>query len=187
MTTFNLRLPINILEDVDIAKEAPASKSNLLKIMGDHKFQGTFDDVIEEKNIPGNKKKIMLVAEDDDDLRKIISSLFSYEFNSIEAENGIEAFNLAKEHVPDIIICDIMMPGMDGIELCKLSKKDEITSHIPFVLLTAKSGEADRVLGYETGADSYVTKPFSTKHLKALVHNLIKTLKKLIFCYQVIQ
>lgn len=95
------------------------------------------------------------------------------------ATNGKEGVEQALKYIPDIIISDIMMPVMDGIELCKLIKEDVRTSHIPVILLTAKDSIQDKEEGYESGADSYLTKPFSAKLLHSRVHNLLESRKKL--------
>ncbi len=95
------------------------------------------------------------------------------------ATNGKKGLEQAQKYIPDIIISDIMMPEMDGIELCKLVKEDIRTSHIPVILLTAKDSIQDKEEGYESGADSYLTKPFSAKLLNSRVHNLLESRKKL--------
>jgi YesN/AraC family two-component response regulator len=88
-------------------------------------------------------------------------------------------FKLATEHVPELIISDIIMPRMTGIELCKKIKEEIITSHIPFILLTAKITLEDKIEGIETGADAYITKPFNIRHIEVTIKNLIDTRHKL--------
>jgi DNA-binding response OmpR family regulator len=90
------------------------------------------------------------------------------------AKDGEEGLRLAGEIVPDLIICDVMMPGLDGYEVCRALKNEIATSHIPVILLTAKAAEENIIQGLETGADDYITKPFSTRILSARIKNLIE-------------
>jgi signal transduction histidine kinase/ligand-binding sensor domain-containing protein/DNA-binding NarL/FixJ family response regulator len=123
---------------------------------------------------------LILVAEDDDDIREYIAASFASNSNRvITATNGREALELAQKYIPNIIISDVMMPAMDGIEFCRSVKKDVRTSHIPVILLTAKDTILDKEEGYESGADSYLTKPFSAKLLTSRVRNLLESRRKL--------
>ncbi len=116
----------------------------------------------------------MLIIEDNEDIKNYIADIFRTEFEVYTARDGQEGFALAKEKVPDIIISDVMMPIMDGNELCQLLKGNINTSHIPIVLLTAKDSEQDKLAGYLRGADSYLTKPFRSELLKTRVQNLLQ-------------
>src|SRR5690606_30254573 len=118
---------------------------------------------------------MLLIMEDHADIRKFIASVAGEEFIITEAENGQEGVRLALENIPDIIISDVMMPVMTGIEACQALKNDERTSHIPIVLLTAKTGEQSELEGLSSGADDYLTKPFSAKKLMLKIKNLIKS------------
>src|SRR5690606_13688325 len=100
------------------------------------------------------------------------------------ATNGNEGLNKLKETVPDIVISDVMMPEMNGIEFCKKVKSDVRTSHIPFILLTARTPAMYKIEGFETGADDYITKPFSMDVLEARINNLIASRKKIIAQYK---
>lgn len=122
---------------------------------------------------------VILIIEDNDDIREYIATSFSSNYRIITAANGKEGVKQALKCIPDIIISDIMMPVMDGIELCKTIKEDIRTSHIPIILLTAKDSIQDKEEGYESGADSYLTKPFSAKLLNSRVQNLLESRRKL--------
>ena len=122
---------------------------------------------------------VLLIVEDNDDMRTFLKTELSSSFNIIDASNGVMGLNKAIDIVPDIIISDVMMPEMDGIEMCKRLKTDERTSHIPIVLLTAKITEDSQLSGLETGADDYISKPFSTNILKARIKNLLESRIKL--------
>lgn len=126
-----------------------------------------------------DEKKIMLIVEDNDDIRRYIADSFGSEYTIMTAANGKDGWEKAKAGVPDIIISDIMMPVMDGLELCRLVKNDISTSHIPVILLTAKDTIADKEEGYDTGADSYIVKPFSAKLLHSRVRNLLESRRRL--------
>jgi YesN/AraC family two-component response regulator len=97
----------------------------------------------------------------------------------MECVNGVEGWQAASEEIPDLIISDVMMPEMDGFMLCQKLKTDERTSHIPVILLTAKSSQSDQVTGLDTGADIYLTKPFSTQVLELSVRNLLTAREKM--------
>jgi signal transduction histidine kinase/DNA-binding response OmpR family regulator len=117
----------------------------------------------------------VLLVEDNDELRAFIADLLKTEFNIRVAKDGQEGLNEAFHHIPDIIISDVMMPGMDGFELCAILKKDERTSHIPVILLTARDSAQNSLEGYKSGADDYIIKPFDNGHLKLKVKNIIAT------------
>jgi len=121
----------------------------------------------------------LLIAEDNTELRLLIQETFAGQYNIISCENGLIGWNTAAEQIPDLIISDVMMPEMDGFTLCEKLKTDERTSHIPVILLTAKSSQNDQVSGLETGADIYLTKPFSTKILELNVRNLLAGREKM--------
>ncbi|SFD38351.1 hybrid sensor histidine kinase/response regulator transcription factor [Algibacter pectinivorans] len=121
---------------------------------------------------PSNKP-LMLIVEDDEDIRIFLKSIFNDLYTIEDAIHGESGIKKAIKFVPDIIISDIMMPKTNGIELCNTLKQDERTSHIPIILLTAKSGNDNEIEGLKTGADDYVVKPFNTETLKIKVKNLI--------------
>ena len=119
--------------------------------------------------------KRILVAEDEPDVLSLISSnLVSAGFNVIKAENGLVALNQAKETLPSLIVLDLMLPELSGLEVCKLLKKEPQTSQIPIIMLTAKAEEVDRIVGLELGADDYLTKPFSPRELVLRVKSVMR-------------
>lgn len=121
----------------------------------------------------------LLIVEDNEEIRNYIAESFADTFNIIEAADGKAGTELALEVIPDMIISDIMMPVTDGNVLCKTLKEDLRTSHIPLILLTAKGSEKDKEEGYSSGADSYITKPFTASVLKSRVSNLMEGRKKI--------
>lgn len=136
-------------------------------------------DAEEEKENVGGEKATLLIIDDNRDIRDYIVNVFGEEYVVYEASNGKEGLDLAMKYVPDIVVCDVMMPVMDGIEFCSRLRQTVATSHIPVILLTAKNMEEHRIDGYEHGADSYITKPFSSKLLRARIENLLKSRKLL--------
>ncbi len=122
---------------------------------------------------------VLLVVDDNEDIREFVRDSFKKDYQVIVAEDGEAGIISAIEHIPDIIISDIMMPRIDGVELCSKLKQDIRTSHIPIVLLTAKADDASKYEGLETGADDYVMKPFSVKLLSARIRNLVESRTRL--------
>lgn len=126
-------------------------------------------DDVNLKDLP-----ILLVVEDNNDLRRYIVDNFKDSYHVIEAKDGEEGISTAREQMPDIIISDIMMPKIDGLELCNTLKSDSLTNHIPIVLLTALNEERDLIAGLRNKADDYLVKPFGAKLLKHKVKNLLE-------------
>lgn len=127
-----------------------------------------------------NSNPTILLVEDNNEVRSFIKSFFKPSYNVLEAENGKEALELANSNNLDLIISDVMMPVMDGIELCKNIKSNVSTSHIPVILLTAKTTQESIKSGYKTGADTYITKPFDAKLLELKIKNILDSRKHLI-------
>ena len=132
------------------------------------------DESIELPKLSDKDKQILLIVEDNSEVRSFIRDLFRENYLVEEAENGLQGWNFASDNIPDLIISDIMMPEMDGIELCRKLKSDIRTSHIPIILLTARTTLTFKYEGLETGADEYITKPFSAQYLIIKVKNLIR-------------
>jgi ligand-binding sensor domain-containing protein/signal transduction histidine kinase/DNA-binding response OmpR family regulator len=145
------------------------------------------DDESENKpDIPEEKarielketQQIVLVVEDNEDIRNYIADSLSDTYKVYSANNGKKGLEVAFAHIPDIIVSDVMMPEMDGFELCKILKEDVRTSHIPIILLTAKDTIQDRTEGYSLGVESYITKPFSAGLLQSRILNLLDARRK---------
>nr|WP_299337733.1 hybrid sensor histidine kinase/response regulator transcription factor [Allomuricauda sp.] len=136
-------------------------------------------EIIEEAETESGEKDLVLLVEDNTEMRSYIKTQMGEAFQFLEAENGLKGFEMAKEHVPDLIVSDVMMPKMDGTQLCEKLKDEEATSHIPIILLTAKASKEDKIQGLKIQADAYLAKPFNKEELKATVNNLIANRRKL--------
>lgn len=117
--------------------------------------------------------KILVVDDEPDTIELITFNLKSAGFDVVSAMDGAEALRLAQANSPDLIVLDLMLPEVDGLEVCKILRRNPATSTIPIVMLTAKAGEIDRILGLELGADDYMTKPFSPRELVLRVRRLL--------------
>lgn len=123
------------------------------------------------------KAKILVVDDELDALELIEFNLKAAGYEVVTAKDGLEALNKARSAVPDLIILDLMLPEMDGLEVCKTLRREDKTARIPIIMLTAKTAEIDRVLGLELGADDYVTKPFSPRELVLRVKSLFRRIQ----------
>ncbi len=139
------------------------------------KNNGPLEDDVEQDTIAEEDLPLVLIAEDNEDMRLFISEYLVSDYRIIETTNGEEALEAAVEKIPDVIVSDIIMPKMNGYELCQKIKSDEKTSHIPIILLTAKASGESTEKGFELGADYYVTKPFNPKLLELRIKNMLKT------------
>lgn len=132
-----------------------------------------------EEEVINNLNPVILIVEDNHDLRRYLRSCLPEDFVIFEAPNGEEGVEMATTYVPDLIICDVMMPGMDGFGVTEILKSNLKTSHVPIILLTAKTDMESKIEGLQYGADDYVTKPFNTRELVSRVENLIDGRRKL--------
>ena len=169
---FSVLLPLKAETGVSLAKQKTT------KILS-----GTTNKKSESIDIFKTDKKELshsiLVVEDNIDMQKQIRNLLMNDYKIIVASNGNQGLEMALEILPDLIVSDVIMPGMDGLELCRKIKGDIHTSHIPVILLTALSETDKQIDGLETGADAYITKPFENKLLKAQISNLLQLRTKL--------
>lgn len=131
------------------------------------------EDINEQEEEQADARPLILVVEDNDDIRQYIEESLSEDYRIIQARNGKEGCDQAFSEIPSLIVSDIMMPEMDGIEMMKILKNDIRTSHIPIILLTAKTSPLDQEEGYDSGADSYLMKPFSAKLLQSRIRNIL--------------
>lgn len=139
-------------------------------------------EVEEESSISSKEDQdlpVILLVEDHYDLRNYLKSHLKSDYHVKEAKNGDEGLALATSHLPDLIISDVMMPGISGLEFCQQLKESPLTNHIPIIMLTAKADLESKVTGWSVGADAYLTKPFALSELEALIKNLLLSRKKL--------
>ncbi len=186
-SSFSVLLPMGnrYLTPDEIIKErsivAETNKNIHVKLLAEHSNKSTVKRIKEYSEISDNNdnKPLLLFVDDDDDLCSFACDYFNRSFNVISAINGLEGFKKATKYSPDLIISDIIMPEVDGLELCTRLKSDINTSHIPVILLTARSEVENYVEGFETGADDYIPKPFNIEVLEAKSKSLIENRKKL--------
>jgi len=171
--SFTVSIPLqeSNYRDEEIIKDVSFGKYNVIK-------ENIIDDELKLNNEDTLKYKI-LVVEDEPEIRALLSNELSKYFNVISADNGDDGLKMAVNSQPDLIICDVMMPGTDGYETTKMLKNNFETSHIPVILLTALTAESNQLIGIESGADAYITKPFSLKYLLARINKLIEQRIKL--------
>ncbi len=168
-------------KEIEPISEREAIEDEGQKIFADD-YQ-TLEKEIEQEILEKKKrlaaKPSILIVEDSEDVRSYLIGLLKNDYSINEAVNGEDGIRKSAEIMPDLILSDVMMPSMDGFEFCKKIKTDWQTSHIPVILLTAKASPESRIEGLETGADDYLTKPFSSKELLVRIKNLLEQRKNL--------
>lgn len=176
---FIVRLPLDIEAEPDVVENV--KNEFLINSMKSVEYELSIannelaiDGAVQPK-IEGKKKETILLVEDNKELRTHLKGDLLDKYEVLEAVDGEDGLKMVKKHYPDIVISDVMMPNMDGFEMCKAIKLEFETCHIPVLLLTARSLEDDRVKGYDSGADGYLSKPFVMSVLKARVKNLLET------------
>ncbi len=169
-TIFTVALPIAKIKTGSLKSESFAQSENTEVIK---------KEAFEFESVDPRILPTLLLVEDNPDMSYFIKEQFQELYHVQEAKNGKTGLAAARKNPPDLIITDVMMPEMDGVELCKTLKSNLDTSHVPIIMLTAKAGLENKIEGLETGADDYLTKPFEPKELLARVKNLIEQRKKL--------
>ncbi|SFD96039.1 Two component regulator propeller [Flavobacterium phragmitis] len=183
-TTFSVRLPADLKEDGKKIIEAGTitSQGKNMNALSSADYEISIaDENINSDTVASDsdkKRPLVLLIEDNKVLRSHLKAELSEQFRVKEAVNGVAGLEKIRKYFPDIIISDVMMPKMDGFELCQQLKSDFEISHIPILLLTARSLDEDLAMGYERGADAYLSKPFSINVLKARVNNLLEARKR---------
>lgn len=168
-TEFTVKLPVRHVSETVAEADRTIAREDAGAELDNIESDFTFDD----------NKPLVLIIDDNRDIQKLVGELLASDYNIIAAPNGREGVRLAARYVPDLIICDVMMPVMDGLECCRRIKEEVSTSHIPVLMLTACSLDEQRVEGYESGADGYLPKPFSTSVLKSRCASLIANRKRI--------
>jgi ABC-type sugar transport system substrate-binding protein/DNA-binding response OmpR family regulator len=177
-----MKLVSNILDFRKIKFDEAGNRIDTEELVSDNNASALVENDSHEEvqdSVEDDNRVSVLVIDDNDDIRNYLKSILRDTFHVILAKDGREGLNIAREQIPDIVISDIMMPVMNGLEMCSLLKSDIATSHIPVILLTAKSQDAQIAEGYESGADSYITKPFNSKVLLARIQNILKAQQRL--------
>lgn len=178
-----IRVESNVNEGSSFSVALPMGKAHLpaseIQERGPYKYQLSQEEVISETLGTSfvkdtNRALEVLIVEDNSDMRQFLRHTLDLYYQVFEAADGIEGWDAALENLPDLIISDVMMPKMDGVELCEKLKKDQRTSHIPVILLTAKVDKDSKLAGLEIGADDYLAKPFDSDELLILLKNRIE-------------
>ena len=176
-TIFTVDLPMQTCE-VTVSVDSPLSSSIGASVSSALNNAQVAEEEETERDYDSSKPSVLII-DDNADIRSYVHSLLHADYTVIEAVDGSDGIRKAMKYVPDLIISDVMMPGIDGIECCRRLKSELQTCHIPVILLTACSLDEQRIQGYDGGADSYISKPFSSQLLLARVRNLIDSHRRL--------
>lgn len=177
-TTFIIKIPISEQSYNDSERITSSKESHTVL-----QTKNEIDNIKEVDDFDKTKKTILIV-EDNFELQSFLKNLLKKTFNILLAENGEEGYYYAKNNIPDLIISDIMMPKMDGIEMCRELKKNKLTNHIPVIMLTAKNSTNAKIEGLKTGAIEFISKPFNTSELLLKVNNIIASKENIISKYR---
>ena len=182
-TVFTVHLPLNLQVETttSAAEQSPIAQSQAFILPASPATTKAdapqLQTIFEENNDPN--QPTILFTDDNDDVCQMARTLLETHYRVLTAPNGVVALQIAELNIPDLVVSDVMMPQMDGLELCSRLKQSTATSHIPVILLTARTLDEQRIEGYEHGADAYITKPFSAPLLLARIHNLLQSRKQL--------
>ena len=180
---FAVSLPFSTLQENTTTflskKQSEIEEEKLLTEINTTYEPNDLDDLKYDQKTP-----TLLIIEDNEEMRSFIVSNFIDRYAILEAKNGADGLSLAQNEIPDLIISDVMMPKMNGFKLCDAIKQNVLTSHIPLILLTAKVGEENEIQGFKTGADAYITKPFSTEKLIIRTQQLLAAQERLAIYYK---
>ncbi|MFH0758181.1 MAG: ATP-binding protein [Bacteroidota bacterium] len=182
-STFMVMLPVSVEQFDEDEIGMVVSEQEVRKALDKPSIEQEEEQVLEPtgSDVTETKKyaPIILIVEDNADLTNYIFRSLVKNYRILNAENGKEGLELATESIPDLVISDVMMPVMDGLEMCSKLKSDERTSHIPVIMLTARADRGSKLEGLETGADDYIIKPFDAEEMQVRVKNLIEQRKRL--------
>ena len=182
-TVFTVHLPLNLQAETptSAAEQSPIAQSQAFILPASPATTKAdapqLQTIFEENNDPN--QPTILFTDDNDDVCQMARTLLETHYRVLTAPNGVVALQMAELNIPDLVVSDVMMPQMDGLELCSRLKQSTATSHIPVILLTARTLDEQRIEGYEHGADAYITKPFSAPLLLARIQNLLQSRKQL--------
>lgn len=178
-STFIINIPVHVFSEETVARNNAALEPNQRKpVFFEHPIQKSVQVKFDAK------KKTILLVEDNEDLRFYLKDNLKGKYNILEADNGGTGWELAEKHMPQLVVSDVMIPVLSGIELCAMIKDAKATKHIPVILLTAKVEAEPELEGLESGADDYIFKPFDFRILESRIENMINSREQLRMSYQ---